>query len=238
MKFNRFLIILALVFGIGGCSAVGRVDLLKPNLADTDWKDTTSKGSSYKFQNEGVSVFIFPVDAGGGLITIGPPLLPLIPIPGLVTSVSNDLSFYFSIESPSEETSIDLSRIALKLPDGITLVPLEITTWQSSSPDDACIPQPRTNRHFHILMPVLIPGAHVCIEHRTDSKSIPLQQFVIDKTTRYFEARFYKPKTKIEECIIELGAIDVNGKHADLPPVILIKTSVYGYQPFILPLPR
>lgn len=197
--------------GLAGCAALGRVDLLKANVGETEWKVAPPNGYRYTFQYNGIRIYTCRADAGGRLLSIGPPLIPFIPVPDLSKSYPN-FDFEFGIESPSSDVTIDFSKVALKLPDGTRLVPIDVVTWAGVFPN-------------------------ACATHWSDLRGIAAERFVISGTARYFGMKFSIRRTKVEECVIELGTIIVNGENISLPPLKLKKDSVYPYRPFMLPLP-
>ena len=175
---------------------------------------------SYKFQDEGVTLYTCPALRGEKrLISIGPPLIPLIPIfldQTLPNAGEVKFEFKFRIGSPSAETSIDFAKIALILPDGRTLMPEKVRTWRpcfgTFSNDCNCYPE--------------------------DFKAIAIDQFIVVNNIRYFELDFPTSRASVEECVIELGTIIVNGKKVEVSPLRFKKADHYRYWPFLLPFPK
>jgi len=217
-KARKYLLALPLlIIGLVGCSAFGKTDMLKPNLDETPWKTYTSKGFLHAhacgFQQGSFTVYICPVVVKRTILSAGPPLIPLIPAPDIKDprDPPRNVDLYIGIECPSSEVTIDISEVAMILPDRRKLGPIQVRTWGGVFP-------------------------YAC--HRQADRKTVIQQYVINKDTRYFSMEFDIPYTEVKECVIELGTLVADGNHIKLPSLKLKKGSTYQYAPFFLPLPR
>jgi hypothetical protein len=189
---------------------------LKANIKETAWSLRDTELESYKFSTVGMSLYTCPALLKAELVSMGPALVPLVPAPGEPKSaIAEDISldFKFALESLSMATTIDFSQFILTLPDGKTINPDRVMTWQGTK------------------------EIHVSCNTLYDYKQIPIQQFVITNSTRYFAVRFPIPSSKVEQCIVELGTVKIDGKNVDVPPLRFKKDSDYKFRPFVLPLP-
>jgi len=123
------------------------------------------------------------------------------------------LNIDFGIEGLSSEATAEFSTATLRLSDGTIFKPKEISTWSGVFPD-------------------------ACISGWIDLKKLSTQEYSITASARYFRLLFPMPNDTVEDCVVELGSLIVNGERVAIPPIELKKTAIFGYRPFIMPLPR
>jgi len=129
-----FLILLAsvLVVNLTGCSWVIKSSVPKADFENTGWREgkicssyVASKIKSYQYLREGVSISICPKFYGGKAIFYGPPLIPIFPNFYLLGEPIDRGPFAIQmvIDSQSDVSRIDLSKIRIRLPEKEPLEP-------------------------------------------------------------------------------------------------------------------
>lgn len=129
-----FLILLGsvLVMNLAGCSWVIKSSVPKADFENTGWREgeicssyVASKIRSYQYLREGVSISICPKFYGGKAILYGPPLIPIFPNFYLLGEPIDRGQFAIQIviDSPSDVSRIDLSKIRIQLPQKEPLEP-------------------------------------------------------------------------------------------------------------------
>ena len=207
------IVFLILVIGLCGCSSVTRVDFLKANIEDTAWSIRNTEIESYKISTFGVTLYTCPAIVGGDLTSIGVIFLPLIPGPSKPNYEAPPFHFAFAIESLSANTTIDMSKVKVILQDGKMLSPSRLETWQEGN------------------------NLSVSCTHLANYKQIPIESVVINDGTIYFGVHFPISISSIEDCVIQLGILTINGKEVEVPQLRYRKASTHKYRPMILPVP-
>jgi hypothetical protein len=191
---------------------------LEAEITDTGWKRSSVPDAmkSYEYRYENVIMVLCPIGRGADILSVGPLLAPLIPVPGEGSRRKHsqlDFSIEVVIESSDAVTSIDLSKVRVELPGGRSLEPIDVSSERPTHkfPD-------------------------VC-NYLGDFKKLPIQEYEVSYDRRYIDIHFLVPHWDVEECIIDLGTIMVNGKGIKLPSLKFHKGSGIRYRPIILPLP-
>ena len=122
------LLIGILVSSSVGCSAIMIETFPKANTDPTEWVEVKSGWiGSYKFQNRNVSLIIENRPYSRRLLFFGPPLLPVFPL--FRNYQAKFGGFVLEVQSLSDTTKIDLSKINIQTSEGKSIQPAAIWMW-------------------------------------------------------------------------------------------------------------
>jgi len=130
--------ITALLLSTAACSAVMKSEFLRSETANTDWVTIESRSLFayvYKLQHENVSIkagnigFMFGKFDSFYSISFGPPLIPFIYIAWKSQPHLYPFDFQVVIESPTDITSMDLSKIRFQFSDDKLLRPSSVRAY-------------------------------------------------------------------------------------------------------------
>jgi len=222
--------IILVIFALStfSCSQMTKRYFLQAEIADTGWTLSAKNRRSYRFQHEDVTVVICPVSKweriNYDLISMGPPLFPIIPIFALGQGKRNmieadrreeslghktNLRVQIGTASPTNMCTIDFSKVRAEFPNGKSLPASTISGFEEikECPD----PWMRERERMQI-------GEIAIIDKRMS-----------------FLLEFDIPLVEVKEFILDLGCLSVNEKNMRLPPLKYKEISQYSYLPFGIP---
>lgn len=127
------LLIGILVSSTVGCSAIMIETFPKAKTAHTEWMEVKSSGLGvYKFQHRNVSLIIRNRPYSSRLLFLGPPLLPVFPL-FRKSYQAKFGGFGLGVESLSDTTKIDLSKIRIQTSGGKSIQPNAIWMWPTDN---------------------------------------------------------------------------------------------------------
>lgn len=232
----RMIILVIFALSTVGCSQITKIYILQAEIADTGWASSAKNRRSYKFQQEGVTVVICPVLKlewfYHDLISMGPPLFPIIPVFALgqakrdiLIYVRNEEKFFgrkvnlevqIGIASPTNLCTIDFSKVRAEFPKGKSLPPSKISGFEE------IIECPSPSEPTILKSP--IPAESI-----REREQIQIGEVAIINKRMYFLLEFDIRLVEVEEFILDLGCLSVNEKNIKLPPLKYKERSQYKY---------
>jgi hypothetical protein len=132
MKKSLLLLIGILVSSSVGCSAIMIETFPKAKTVQTEWVEVKPSWIGiYKFQHRNVSLIIRNSPYSRRLLFLGPPLLPVFPL--FMSYQAKFGGFRLDVESLSDTTKIDLSKIRIQTSGGKSIQPNAILMWPTGN---------------------------------------------------------------------------------------------------------
>jgi hypothetical protein len=188
----------------------------------------TYRLGAYEFQFENASIVFCPAIQEVTGATIGPLLLPIVPLPDVcllpgptdTDYVRKKQEAYHSviigIYPKGAQVELDFSKLKLQLTDGKALKISAIATLLSA--ETAC---------FNPVKFGFLKGA----------ENLLGKQITITDSRIFYRVIYDAPADGVSGLFIDVDTIKINGKEVKLPPIQYQKNTKYYYVPFILPLP-
>lgn len=213
MHLIRFVLMCSLLF-LAGCSMLVYERSVKTETSAEEWTrllDNTFPHEKVRYKNNGISLTTRPSKGVGACpISIGPPIIPVIPLFFFCLADDSDLTLDFMIENSSEELSIDISNSRL------------------STSDDRVIPLYRAltctanEKYFS-----------VCSSSDKDLTIIKTSPVILNKGTSILTLVYTKIGTPTE-LNFKFGELSSEGKAIKVPPLKLQRSNGVAYIPFML----
>ncbi len=180
---------------------------------------------AYKFQISKASIIFCPANLRLDEISMGPPLLPIIPVffigePEIKSDTQRkrieDMhhSVVIGIDGRETQLELDFSALRLKLMNG---APVRVDTVTVLGREQSC-----TNNSYRLVWGQV--------------ENLLNKQVIVNDSWTFYGIFFDASTDDVDGLMIDLGPIKIEGKQVKLPPLEYRKRNNYYYVPLILPL--